>query len=457
MGLTIPEGWFTIIRISLALLISYIVAIQGFKNRCLWPSLIYMVVACLAPLSFYNPFLPFPALENIRIGEILIIILALGMLVRGRFLIHRKAIILFCILTLLSTITSFIEYLTQDMTSMDLMFNFDGIFLILLPLLTLMAVSNAFMHTWLSTSNQNYERSIMTTLYLVLIIAVALILLGFSSYKYDFFKRLSISGGGPTVQFAGGLGQFVMTALIIAQVLFVHSGSIKLATILALALTILGAGLIATFTRSAWFGWIAGTTVFLVINRQKMKKVVKAIIVGSLIIGAGMCLSQGSLFRDIVMALSPSNTGVYVLSRLVIWQDVIDVVSTNPKYLLIGLGPGNYYLHSNVVEQGIVGTAHNQYLDILCGSGIVGLVAFLLLLVTLWQIAYKLKNELLKTIGLSLLAAFSISSLFGDFLIHEPRNAGLLTFTLTGYFWIVMGLVLGEYFRARIISNIKRR
>jgi O-antigen ligase len=134
--------------------------------------------------------------------------------------------------------------------------------------------------------------------------------------------------------------------------------------------------------------------------------------------------------------------------RVIFWKNTLEMV---PKYWLLGTGTGGFekaYIEQikNYQNAEKVPTAdpHNQYLKILIEHGILGLTTFLVLLVTL---AKQQSLPPYKTIGISTLIAFCITSL---------TNAHFSTFNEGQFIWIWLGaLLVGNSSRSSINkSNI---
>jgi len=83
-------------------------------------------------------------------------------------------------------------------------------------------------------------------------------------------------------------------------------------------------------------------------------------------------------------------------SRFLIWEDIIKVIAQNP---VLGVGPDNLFFAwqgvtgpEMLAEIGVhtdVGTAHNYYLDITAATGIVGGLAFLVLIVLVLATGFR--------------------------------------------------------------------
>lgn len=122
--------------------------------------------------------------------------------------------------------------------------------------------------------------------------------------------------------------------------------------------------------------------------------------------------------------------------RVIFWKNTLSMI---PKYWITGTGTGGFEkaytqhvtnLHG--VDNTSTGDPHNQYLKILTEHGIFGLITFLVLLISLTQ---QKSLHPYKTIGVSTLIAFSITSL---------TNSHFSTFNEGQFIWIWVGALLAQ-------------
>lgn len=437
------------LRIGIAAALAFAIALRQLPRGLLGVFWLALVIATLAPLSMKLPLL-LSVVDSLRAGNLLILASAVGLLLlERRAYMHRGLTVLFTLLLLLSAVSALIESVRSGIGGPDLVFNIAGLLLIFLAAATMFVVSNILVGTVRRHGEGALQPAIHIALGLIVAVCIALVLIGLRDYEYGFFNRLAIGGGPYARQSGGPLGHLIMLGLLISQAFFLRSKSSTARTLWMAAILVLGLALTASFVRSAWVGWVAGTVGMAMSTRGWRLSLLTVALVA---IGTTVYIAtEGAGFEDIRASLDPRDPGVYVFSRLAIWEDVIRTVVNDGKYLVLGLGPGNYYLFSHAIERGmVVGTAHNQYLDILTGSGVLGLLVWALILLTLWRLTARVRSTVLRTAAMALLLAFATSSLAGDFLLPEPRNAGFLAFTQIGYFWIVMGLVLGDYLCQRL-------
>ena len=126
----------------------------------------------------------------------------------------------------------------------------------------------------------------------------------------------------------------------------------------------------------------------------------------------------------------------------VLWQ----IVLHNPW---IGFGPANYY-HYTVLYP-ILGSyvrfsSHNNYLDLIAQTGVVGLLAFAWFVAEVTQLALRLRHRVPHGFGrayvigaLGGLTGSLVSGFLADWLIPFVYNIGLRGFRSSLLFWVFLG------------------
>ena len=128
-------------------------------------------------------------------------------------------------------------------------------------------------------------------------------------------------------------------------------------------------------------------------------------------------------------------------------QLVADGLNIWSRFPILGVGPGNNYPY--MLRYSSLGTAHNQYVNILMELGLVGLACFLLFAfkavrmgLKLWRTALNPMHEKMALAWLGLFAGMLVGGMFGDFMIPSIRNGGLQLFSLFYVQWILLGLIV---------------
>lgn len=171
---------------------------------------------------------------------------------------------------------------------------------------------------------------------------------------------------------------------------------------------------------------------------------------GILTIAMGL-LAALFVYTEIGEALVLENS--YSLStRLAALSTVLDIVKVNP---LLGVGPANYYWYATIFP--LLGfyvqfNSHNQYIDLIAQTGILGLLVFLFLIVQLSALSIRLYRNLEPGFarayavgGLAIIAGMVVAGFLGDWVIPFFYNVGLRGFDgAMGGWFLLGGLVLLE-------------
>jgi putative inorganic carbon (hco3(-)) transporter len=158
--------------------------------------------------------------------------------------------------------------------------------------------------------------------------------------------------------------------------------------------------LIMSWSRGAWLGFAAGVVVLIFFwPRQRWQGVLVTAVVGVLVLGLWqanllppaitnrLTSFAGDFQLGDVRGVPINDTNYAVLERLAFWQTAIRMAEAEPW---LGVGLGNYtavydkYALINWTTS--LGHAHNYYLNQLAETGFFGLLAYLLLWLTiLWH------------------------------------------------------------------------
>jgi O-antigen ligase len=184
--------------------------------------------------------------------------------------------------------------------------------------------------------------------------------------------------------------------------------------IFGLASLLAGVSLVYSYTRGAW---IAVAAAIFVMSLYLGRKVAIASIVGGALLIGGGALSSAK-FRDrlvsIVSTTNQSNT-----ERLDVWKANIAMFKENPV-LGVGYGVneeiiGDYYEKLGI-QQEFGGHAHNNYLQFLSGTGLLGFLAYTAFsLIFLWM-----AHSLLRTLpaDAKLARAITLGALGAQIALH---------------------------------------
>lgn len=270
------------------------------------------------------------------------------------------------------------------------------------------------------------------SLHLFTVVTVAVTVLAMAAARgnglgFDLEQRLDIN---PALS-GGFLGTYIAGGVILCFARFnregVRGSDLLVFLVLALALA-------ATFARSGWV--LAAVGCFVILWRRSRPLALAAVLFFAL-----AAVTVTPLRERVLDQIIPGRAYNTIFLRTEIWQDAWRLWRASPVF---GTGPGNFYFLTSataVREAGpdYIGSVHNNYLEVLVDSGLVGLAIFLWWLAASLRALGRAERRLrlgLAAWGLGLAAA----AVVGDFLIAAPQNNGFATVHLSGLFWLLTGM-----------------
>ncbi|MBT6326684.1 MAG: O-antigen ligase family protein [Bdellovibrionales bacterium] len=171
-------------------------------------------------------------------------------------------------------------------------------------------------------------------------------------------------------------------------------------------------GLILTYTRGAWIGFIIGVPLFFF--KENKKKFIICFLV--LLIGGGLTLTFNKFARS--RFLNSKNSDML---RIAFFQSTLYAVKEKP---LLGWGYRNFEPNSKMIKEKYNlydptygGHAHNNLLEHLASTGIIGFIFTLLFYITWAREAY-LRNDIFGKLLFPFVISFIVSGMvqytFGD-------------------------------------------
>lgn len=152
-------------------------------------------------------------------------------------------------------------------------------------------------------------------------------------------------------------------------------------------------------------------------------------------------------FQPIYNAVFIGDNEYSAVTRLEAWRIVGEIIKVNP---VLGLGPGNYYNYTLLFP--ILGwyvefNSHNNYVDIVAQTGILGLICFIWFMVVTWRLGWRLRNEVPKdgftqafiygTLGG--LAGSIAAGMLGDWVLPFVYNIGIYGMRASIFAWFFLG------------------
>ena len=146
------------------------------------------------------------------------------------------------------------------------------------------------------------------------------------------------------------------------------------------------------------------------------------------------------------LILTTGNEYSYI-TRLAAWRIILfDIVRLNP---ILGLGPANYYWYTAlfpIMGWYVVFNSHNQYMDLLAQTGVLGLFFYLWFFWEMLRLAWRMRN----TLGDGFARAYVYgvfggvmgtlaAGMLGDWVLPFVYNIGLAGFRASAFAWLFMG------------------
>lgn len=199
-----------------------------------------------------------------------------------------------------------------------------------------------------------------------------------------------------------------------------------------------------TFSRGAWITFLL-TMIFLAVFRRK---------IWGLVLLIGICfviLFTPQMQVERQKTLFSRETYVIGEGRDVYWREAWQVIKGAP---ILGTGLNTYSQVAPAYKIGWGGYAHNCYLQMMAETGVLGLSAFLwLVMVLFWKTAERLRmggDTLRDSLLLGYWAGF-----FG-FLVHGFMDTNFYSVKLANLMWLLMGMIVVLQKRDSCSSEVNR-
>jgi hypothetical protein len=154
-------------------------------------------------------------------------------------------------------------------------------------------------------------------------------------------------------------------------------------------------------------------------------------------------------YQKILGVLLVGDNEYSMMTRFEAWRIMYEVIKVNP---IFGLGPANYYWYSALFP--ILGyyvpfNSHNNYIDIIAQTGLVGLVAFIWFAWEVGKAGLKLRERVPDGFpkaylygALGGLGGMIVAGMLGDWVIPFVYNVGLEGFRSSGLAWMFLGALI---------------
>lgn len=193
-------------------------------------------------------------------------------------------------------------------------------------------------------------------------------------------------------------------------------------------------------TKQTWTsGWLpAAAAIGFVVLIKKPKLALAGVLVFAL-----FALIRAQVLNSILLA---GDNEYSLTTRLAAWRILGDIISRNP---LFGLGPANYYWFTpfyDILGYSVSFNSHNNYIDIVAQTGLIGLGLILWLFAALgitgWQARHRIPQGFEQAFlygALGGLAGTVIAGMFGDWFMPFVYNVGMDGFRSASLAWFFLG------------------
>jgi O-antigen ligase len=133
---------------------------------------------------------------------------------------------------------------------------------------------------------------------------------------------------------------------------------------------------------------------------------------------------------------------------LELWRNSLNLLAKHP---LFGTGPGGYVVYYYTYHREERRTTHNDYLDVLAQTGLVGFGMYLSFFATLLWTGYRLSRKLAgrhdfeAALANGLLGACVgalVAMMLGDWIVPFVYNQTIMGFDHSVYAWVLMGCLV---------------
>jgi O-antigen ligase len=335
-------------------------------------------------------------------------------------------------------------------------------------------VALTFIFSQLVESKKQCHTLIKGLIFSSLIISLNAIInyFGYFPIKHLVPMRRDGFGEGSFIGNANFLGKFLVLLLPLTSAYYLTVKTKAEKVFLSTSVLILLYALLLTFTRASWVGCMVGFVTFFIlakrtIFREKRKWILVSMIPALVIVVIATFPLLPDTKQNITDILKKRiysalnfKEGKGVATRLFVWKKTIGIIQERP---LIGYGPDahvkametfnlDYCLKFNdwvqIEKDGkkvirfdnwtLLDRAHNNYLDIAVGQGLIGLAAYISIILTfqiwLWR---TIKNEEDRAMRIIFSAIFA--SVCG-YLVNDLFIFSVVSVSPT--FWSLMGLTI---------------
>jgi putative inorganic carbon (HCO3(-)) transporter len=352
---------------------------------------ILAIAVFLIPLSFFPAAFSEFVLPKLLLARLLVMVLALvlvaGWLRHGVMTWKRTALDLPLLAVVASAAISTVVAVNRNLAFFGTYSRWEGLLTVttyaLLFWLAVQLISGEADANWLAWS-------LLISGYVIAVVAV--LQSTFGALGGGYFRGTSYIRADATLAHPDFLGIFLAMLLPIAFAKLIGPHSALTRLLAANLVLVLSLGLIATFTRAAWIGAVAGLVVVLALPQGRFRILPVVALAALLVIAFGAVtlfvaarpasvpVGVSNVYSRIVSIADPNSPDI--AARFSVWKDTPPLIAARP---ILGWGPGTFgliYPQFQTADRELFlwDDPHEETLGVLATRGVVGLVAYLWIL-----------------------------------------------------------------------------
>ncbi len=218
----------------------------------------------------------------------------------------------------------------------------------------------------------------------------------------------------------------------------------------ALVVAVFYAGLVRTRSWvSGWLPPLVSVVAILVVGRPRLGMLAA--------LAAGL---SGIVYRETIFRIIYLENEYSFLTRVEAWRIVFEIIKVNP---VLGLGPANYRFYTplfSILGWYVQFNSHNQYVDLVAQTGILGLASFLWFVWEVWRLGWRLRDRVCGGFAqayiygtLGAVGGMLAAGMLGDWVLPFVYNIGMEGMRASVLGWLFLGglVVIEQAERTRVV------
>lgn len=203
---------------------------------------------------------------------------------------------------------------------------------------------------------------------------------------------------------------------------------------------------------SGWAPPLVALAVILIVGKPRIG-------IPAMLLGGVVLLLRSQLITGL---LNVGDNAYSELTRLQAWSILFEIIKVSP---IFGLGPANYYSYTplfSIMGYHVKFNSHNNYVDLLAQTGILGTACFLWFSYEVGRVGWQLRSRVPEGFAqayvygaLGGLAGMLVAGMLGDWILPFVYNIGFAGFRASVLGWIFLGGLVALEQMTRITGQLK--